>query len=79
MLKEQHKVLEKEFNLRVNYLRQLLTPRRLKTSDEGLKRGLWAYPDKLVALDATKTQIDLAVNDFNNILKEIIKSKNYEA
>jgi len=73
--KEKLNELNQELRIRFSTLSQALSPRELKSSNEGAGRGQWSHPERLAATEANTMQLHLAVEDFKNILAEIKKLK----
>ena len=72
--KEHHERLIKKLRERFAALLKATKGRPLKTGCEGLKRGSWIHPEKMLIIPS-KLDKDLAVEDFKNILAEFKKLK----
>jgi len=73
---DEFKQLKDELSVRYDKLRGLLETRPLKSAKEGVgAKSCWRNPDKMSAIDATETELRMAVADFQTILKEVGRLK----
>ena len=76
LLKEDHRKLLREFNHKIDVLRELISSRELKDATEGVKgRGHWATPDLSCATIGKRYEIRMAVESFKLILAEFKRLK----
>jgi hypothetical protein len=67
--------LRTEFNNRYGRLYDLIIPRCLEDKFDGAGKGYWRDWEHLRKTEGTKLEIDMAIADFETILKELKKLK----